>query len=721
MSEPLRPLAIEEAYNPYRDCIQGLANEPITVLRLLQDAVDTVRSRGELGNIGDLTIDEVVRRLVANRPRVAIIGGSVDHPAHLYNRPHALMAALRIWQNGGVPFRFSVPVVCDATAQNNIGMSYSLASRNATAATVNITFEGHSYHAAYVLSGCDKMPSGVLSGLASADVARRARGNQAPVWAVFAPAHVLKGGVIPPTARGDLEALAARANAAGHDELGADIVENFRYILQCSSDEAFAGHLRRAENLGLIEPSDSRRLLNELAGATCDAAGGVCAFNGTGNSSRTLIAALGFTTPELELLTAPPGEDAVCSGVDALFGLLNRPEFAVGAVLRANFANTVRLLNATGSSTNMLLHLPAIMRYAGFDVTIADYAAVRDAVPVPEIFAHSLTEGRDTYVLARQFAEGRHRGMESLVRILADLGVPMDLDAPTVTGRTWRQRIDALTTPVDPSLGDAAVIRAKPIRERSGVEVLAGSFLDSCVVKVSGMSNEHIARFDDHLFIVRYYENEHLCNADLAASDLLDRLLATSGVGARLISRLVARNGGPPAGDLADPAEVNRLLDRGWLSFAFVIAGQGPKAYGMPEQFAPSQNLRHHRRLEASSIMLTDGRYSGVTKGPCLGHATPEAFDGGGIGYLKDGDVLRLRLTGRRIDLLDRDAFLNGTEQAVDPIADADRAPLFSVRMARMAHRQLDVAASNLLSDATDASRGVVPSAVDRRATQSWR
>jgi dihydroxyacid dehydratase/phosphogluconate dehydratase len=710
------PITITEKANPYRDCIQGLANEPITVVRLLEDARRELPPSSALANLGGVTMKEVVARLVANRPRIAIIGGSPDHPAHLLDRAHTLMAAAAVWQRGGVPFSFSVPVICDGTAQNNIGQSYSLASRNDTARAVNITFEGHSYHAAYVLAGCDKSPSAILSGLAAAEVARRHRGDQAPVWAVFAPEHVLKGGKVPDATRKDLEALAAKARAAGHPELGEDIEDNLAYILQCSSDEAFAGQLKRARNLDLIDADTERRILNDLAEHTCDSHGGICAFNGTGNSSRTMLAAFGLTPPELELLTGTPADTAVGTGMDCLFSLLNKPEHSVCALLKANFANVVRIHNATGSSSNMLLHLPCIMRHAGFDVRIDDYAEIRDATPVPEVFAHSLTENRDTFVLAQQFLAGQHRGMESLYRVLSDLGVPMDLDAMTVSG-TWRARTRTLTTPVDPALGDRAVIRTLPVRKMSGVEVLRGSFLESCVVKVSGMSDAQYAGFDDHVFVVRYYENEHVCNADFAARDLIDRLKATEGVDEALIRAVVARNGG----EAADLADLPGLLERHLLSFAFIIAGQGPQAYGMPEMFSPSQNLRHHRMLEASSILMTDGRYSGVTKGACIGHTTPEAFAGGGIGFLRNGDILRLKLTERRVDLLDRAAFLAGREESVDPTRDAGRAALHAERMARMEHRRLDIAACNLMDHVSDAAHGVVPEAVDRRAVLPWR
>ncbi len=103
----------------------------------------------------------------------------------------------------------------------------------------------------------------------------------------------------------------------------------------------------------------------------------MCAFNGTGNSSRTLICALGFAPPATELLTDAPAAAMVKDAVDMLFRSLNKPELRVTNILGRNYRNAVRVHNATGSSSNIMLHLPAIMRYAGFDVTLADYAEVR--------------------------------------------------------------------------------------------------------------------------------------------------------------------------------------------------------------------------------------------------------------------------------------------------------------------------------------------------------
>ena len=403
-------LVVAETANPYRHCIQGLSNEPITVRALLRRADALLAGDRDFTGLGDYGLAEIVARLAANRPRICIIQGSADHPAHLLDHEHMLRAAARVWQNGGVPFTFGIPVICDGTAQSNIGQSYSLASRNHTAMAVNINFEGHSYHAAYVLSGCDKTPTGILSGLAAADRARREpeRGT-APVWAVFVPSHVLKGGRIPPATRAKLAAIQDEARAIGDAQLAADIEENCRYILQCSSDEAFLGQLERAVGHGIVSRGEADAILNELAMATCDEKGGICAFNGTGNSSRTLVSALGLVPRGAELLMEEPGLDLVSSSVDTLFRMINKPELALCDILAANYANAVRIHGATGSSSNLMLHMPCVMRHAGFDVTLFDYARIADAHSVPDVFAHSLTEGRDTFVLAEQIGRASCR------------------------------------------------------------------------------------------------------------------------------------------------------------------------------------------------------------------------------------------------------------------------------------------------------------------------
>ena len=114
-------LFVIEDFNPYRRCIQGLANEPVAVQALLKRAEEFLKEEAGHVPLGDISQPAIVERLAANRPRICIIQGSADHPAHLFDHEHALRAASRIWQNGGVPFTFGIPVICDGTAQSNIG------------------------------------------------------------------------------------------------------------------------------------------------------------------------------------------------------------------------------------------------------------------------------------------------------------------------------------------------------------------------------------------------------------------------------------------------------------------------------------------------------------------------------------------------------------------------------------------------------------------------
>ncbi|MBM3214972.1 dihydroxy-acid dehydratase, partial [Candidatus Poribacteria bacterium] len=240
----MKELRILRGTNPYALGVQGKANEPICVAGLLD------RARRDLGFRDiEYPLTDIYDRLEANAPRVAIIGGSLDHPAHIVDWDTTLKAAYRIWRNGGVPFYFSIPVMCDGTAQSNAGMAYSLQSRNASTAMVVNQMEGQSYHGAFVIQGCDKTPMAVVCALAQLDVTRRRRG-EAPVFATFAPAHVLRGGSIPDDLRDELDALAARAESAGHPHLAEELREACRYILQCSSNQAFQGIFERMTQEG---------------------------------------------------------------------------------------------------------------------------------------------------------------------------------------------------------------------------------------------------------------------------------------------------------------------------------------------------------------------------------------------------------------------------------------------------------------------------------------
>jgi len=725
-------IVIERGSNPYSENVQGKANEPITVAGLL-DRVTRVPGL----EVPAHDLQQIVERLEANAPRIAIIGGSSDHPAHIVDLETVLRAAARIWARGGVPFYFGIPVLCDGTAQDNIGMSYSLISRNLAAQAVINQMEAHAYHGAFVVSGCDKTPLGIACGLALLDRTRQQRGD-APVFATFAPAHVLRGGVIPDDLRAELEALVQKAEQNGHDETAHDLRDTMRYILQCIANSAFQGVLTRARQEGLLSQAEHKRVELRLAAHTCHPLGGICAFNGTGNSSRNVVSALGLAHPAVELLTAPPTTEQVDAAVDDLFTYVNRPEYSVSHIISANWANAVRIHSATGGSTNLMMHLVAAMRYAGYDVDVWTIDRIRRNPPVPDLFDYSLTEGRDIYALAEQCCAGQIRGMETVFYELVQQGIPMDLDAPTVTGTTWRQRLADTTNLPASGIRDNPIVLSTPRRPFSGIEVLQSNFFETAVVKISGMTSEQIEQFDDQVGVVLFYENEDAANAGLLDVHILDRLGEHPALTHRVLFALLAHNSRKSGASPQRYASLDRatlfkhmVRDR-LLKVVIVISGQGPEAFGMPEMFTPMQHINANRELRRLTALVSDGRYSGTSYGAAIGHVTPEAYKGGAIGLLKTGDLVHIDLSHRRIDLVDPDALVTGALTPWNPDTSPEkcvvyvrrlvekRADLRTKRRRRTEQRRLQIVPTNRMVDVTDASHGVVPRVVAEQAMRPF-
>jgi dihydroxy-acid dehydratase len=719
----LYPL-IDNPVNPYRDNVQGKANEPITVAGLLDRAKQTLGSSYE-GGKPDWTLEEIYNRLEVNAPRIAIIGGSSDHPAHIMDYQTSSRAAIRIWQNGGVPFYFSTPVMCDGTAQSNQGMSYSLQSRNAVAQMVVNQLEAHSYHGAFVIQGCDKQPLGVVSALAHVDRVRRSRG-EAPFFATFAPAHVLEGGSIPDDVIAELEELAKKAEAEGAADVAADLRDTMAYILQCSSNTAFQGVFERAYERGILTKEQHKYFEMRLAVATCDGQGGVCAFNGTGNSSRHLVAGLGLVHPAVELLTDPPTQRQINSVLDSFATMINEEKYGVSNIVAANIRNAVRIHSASGGSTNLMMHIVAGMLYGGYKFSLWDLDRIHHEHPIPDLFDYSLTEGRDIYSLAMQCCSGTSRGMETLFYELLEHGVPMDQGAPTVAARTWRERLaitrslQALNVKENPVILSAEA----PRRAFSGVDVLQGNFFESAVVKISGMPTPQLDQFDDKLAFVLYFENEDDANRSLLDSNLLNDIKNNKLFDHNLLLETLKYNN-RAEWELLKEEKYEKLFDemaeKGILKISVVIAGQGPVAFGMPEMFTPMQHINANRVMKKLATIISDGRYSGVTYGAAIGHMTPEGYEGGGIGFLQTGDVVHLQLRGRRIDFVDKSRLFAGeVVHSFTESLKADRQSLAEERKQRMKARQKLVAASNRMYGHTDAANGVVPLAVAEDAVLDY-
>jgi dihydroxy-acid dehydratase len=328
---------------------------------------------------------------------------------------------------------------------------------------------------------------------------------------------------------------------------------------------------------------------------------GACGGMYTANTMASIAEALGMSLPGS---AAPPSADrrrdyfAHRSG-EAVVNMIRLGITARDIMTKKAFENAIAVLMAFGGSTNAVLHLLAIASEAEVDLTLADFNRIADKVPhIGDLkpFGQFVMSDVD-----------RVGGVPVVMKALLDAGL-MHGDVLTVTGKTMAENLAELNLP---SL-DGTVIRTmdNPIHASGGISILHGSLApEGAVVKTAG--------FDLEVFEgpARVFERER------AAMDALTegRILA----GDVILIRYEGPKGGPGMREM--------------LAITAAIKGAG---------------------LGKDVLLLTDGRFSGGTTGLCIGHIAPEAVDGGPVAFVRDGDLIRVDIASRTIDLLVDDAEL---------------------------------------------------------------
>jgi dihydroxy-acid dehydratase len=338
--------------------------------------------------------------------------------------------------------------------------------------------------------------------------------------------------------------------------------------------------------------------LDELERVACPGAGS-CAGMYTANTMSVAAEALGMALPGS---ATPPAvserraELARRTG-EAVLALLERDLRPRQIMTRAAFLNAAAVVMATAGSTNAVLHLLAIAHEARVELTLDDFDAVSRRVPH---IVDMRPGGR--YVMADLDRVG---GLPVVLRELLEAGL-VDGDALTVTGRTLAENLAEAGEPD----GDVVHPVASPIAREGGLAVLRGSLAPAgCLVKIPGNDNLSFRG------VAKVFDSEEDCFA------------AVTGGGAAKGDVLVIRYEGPKGG----PGM------REMLAVTGAIKGAG---------------------LGRDVVLVTDGRFSGATWGACIGHVAPEAFDGGPIALVQDGDPITVDVAGRRIDLEVDDAEL---------------------------------------------------------------
>jgi len=339
---------------------------------------------------------------------------------------------------------------------------------------------------------------------------------------------------------------------------------------------------------------------------------GACGGMYTANTMASVSEALGMSLPGS---AAPPAADrrrdyfAHRSG-EAVVNMLRLGITTRDILTKKAFENAIAVAMAFGGSTNVVLHLLAIAREADVDLTLADFNRIGDKTPhIGDLkpFGQFVMNDVD-----------RHGGVPVVMKALLDAGL-LHGDALTVTGKTVAENLAEL----DPMPLDGTVLRTldNPIHATGGLTVLHGSFApDGAVVKTAG--------FDADVFEgpARVFERER------AAMDALTE--GAIGKGDVVIIRYEGPKGGPGMREM--------------LAITAAIKGAG---------------------LGKDVLLLTDGRFSGGTTGLCIGHIAPEAVDAGPIAFVRDGDLIRVDIAARSLDLLVEPAELEARRKGWAPLA----------------------------------------------------
>ncbi|MGO4914356.1 dihydroxy-acid dehydratase [Pseudogemmobacter sp. W21_MBD1_M6] len=327
-----------------------------------------------------------------------------------------------------------------------------------------------------------------------------------------------------------------------------------------------------------------------LERVACPSAG-ACGGQFTANTMACVSEAIGLALPNSSGAPAPyESRDhyAVASG-DAVMHLLERNIRARDIVTLKSLQNAARVVACTGGSTNAGLHLPAIAHEAGIDFNLQDVCEIFRDTP----YFVDLKPG-GAYVAKDLYEAG---GVPVVLKELRKAGL-MHEDCITATGRSMGEELDLITREADGKVIHAVT---NPISKTGGVVGLMGNLApDGAIVKVAGMSEEQ------QVFTgpARVFE----CEED--AFDAVQKRNYKEG------EVLVIRNEGPAGG----PGM------REMLATTAALSGQG---------------------MGKKVALITDGRFSGATRGFCVGHVGPEAAHGGPIALLKDGDMITLNaLTG---------------------------------------------------------------------------
>ena len=503
--------------------------------RVVVDGVEKAPSRAMLRAVGFTEKD-------FSKPQIGIASTwSMVTPCNMHIDQLARQAAAGADAAGGKGVIFNTITVSDGISMGTPGMRYSLVSREIIADSIEAVVAAQGFDGLVSIGGCDKnMPGCVMA---------MARLNR--------PSVFVYGGTIKPGAK------------------RRDIISVFEAVGALSSGAIDEATLLEVEQTAIPGP-------------------GACGGMYTANTMASAIEALGLSlanSSAQEAVSQNKIDDCRRAG-EAVMNLIEKDIKPRDILTREAFENAITVVIALGGSTNAVLHLLAIAKDAGVDLTLDDFARIGASVPV---LADVKPSGR--YLMSELIDIG---GIQPLLKRLLDRGL-LHGSCMTVTGRAVAENLADVADYPDGQ--DIVRDFDNPIKAESHLVIMYGDLApDGAVAKITGKEG---LRFEGR---ARVFHSE-----ELALQAILNDEISSGDV---IVIRYEGPKGGPGMREMLSPTGA--------------IMGKG---------------------LGADVALITDGRFSGGSHGFVVGHVSPEAAVGGPIALIEDGDVITIDAEERRIDI----------------------------------------------------------------------
>lgn len=480
----------------------------------------------------------------AKRPVIGLVNSWNEmNPGHFpFDKTVIQEMKDEIYKAGGLALELPVTGICDGICSNTPGDRYTLLARDLVSSEVEMVAELNMLEGMVIMATCDKVVPGMLMG----------------AFRVNIPTTMLTGGYM----------------AAGCYE--------DRMLTLTHTKQAYAAY---------VEGDMSREEYKAIVRHACPTPG-ACPFMGTANTMCAMAEILGFS-PHGNASVRSQSEkwhqmarEAARKVVEAVKEEKRPSDF----VTQKSLENVVRYMMATGGSTNSLLHIPALARQMGFDITPETFDAISREVPL----ISTIYPNHPVYTMEEFDRAG---GLGAVVKEMVKAG-KIDADADGMFG-TIRQKAELAENM------DTDVIHpvAEPISGQGGLAVLHGNIgTDSAIVKFSAVA-ESAWIFDGP---AKCYDSQD----DAWHAILKDEI---------------------EAGDVV------------------VIRYEGPKGSpGMPHMETFMAAVLG-KGLGEKLALVSDGRFSGATGGLAIGHVSPEAYEGGNLALIQDGDMIHIDIRARKL------------------------------------------------------------------------